>query len=218
MGKYYVVWIGREPGVYATWEECQRQVDGYSGALFRSFDSPEAAGRAWDADPGDADPFAPDEPEPERVAGAMGSPVMAARARGAPDFPATAIAVDAACAGNPGPMEYRGVELQRGQELFRVGPMMGTNNVGEFLAIVHGLAWLSANEVPGPLFTDSKVAMGWVQRRRVGTTLSRRGATEEVWALLDRALGWLRRTPVHARVLKWPTRRWGEIPADFGRK
>ena len=211
MGKYYVVWVGRVPGLYASWDECKTQVHGYPGALYRSFNSPEAAARAWDADPGDADPLDPspaEEPDD--------SPAMVG---GRPEvFPPEAIAVDAACSGNPGPMEYRGVELSGGSELFRIGPMQGTNNLGEFLAIVHGLALLKNTGRTGPVFSDSRVAIGWVTRRRFNTTLRRNPGTSEVWALLERASGWLSSNAEHARVLKWPTRRWGEIPADFGRK
>ena len=211
MAKYYVVWVGRVPGLYSSWAECKTQVHGYPGALYRSFASPEAAARAWDADPGDADPLDPspaEEPDD--------SPAMTG---GRPEvLPPEAIAVDAACSGNPGPMEYRGVELAGGAELFRVGPMHGTNNLGEFLAIVHGLALLTNDGRGGPVFSDSRVAMGWVARGRINTTLRRNATTAEVWRLLDRAVAWLGNNPDHPRVLKWPTRRWGEIPADFGRK
>jgi ribonuclease HI len=47
------------------------------------------------------------------------------------------IAVDAACSGNPGVLEYRGVDLQTGQEIFHQHFEIGTNNIGEFLAIAH---------------------------------------------------------------------------------
>ena len=35
--KYYGVKAGRVPGVYHTWAECQQQVIGHKGALFKSF-------------------------------------------------------------------------------------------------------------------------------------------------------------------------------------
>ncbi|MBL4685023.1 MAG: ribonuclease H family protein [Nannocystaceae bacterium] len=211
VGKYYVVWVGKQPGLYATWDECRAQVHGFPGALYRSFTSPEAAARAWDAEPGDADPFDPPMAEPRDETPAM-------RGGRPDDLPPEAITVDAACSGNPGPMEYRGVGLGSGVELFRLGPMHGTNNLGEFLALVHGLARLAQRERPGPVFTDSRVAMGWVGRARVGSTLAREAHTAEVWGLVDRALIWLRNNRERPHVLKWPTRRWGEIPADFGRK
>ena len=52
------------------------------------------------------------------------------------------IAVDAACSGNPGNMEYRGVYTKTKEQIFHQGPFpQGTNNIGEFLALVHGLAF-----------------------------------------------------------------------------
>lgn len=35
--KYYAVRVGRTPGIYHTWEECKRMVDGYPGAQYKSF-------------------------------------------------------------------------------------------------------------------------------------------------------------------------------------
>ena len=57
-----------------------------------------------------------------------------------PDVLANAWAVDAACSGNPGPMEYQCIDLATGAQVFHFGPIHGTNNIGEFLAIVHALA------------------------------------------------------------------------------
>lgn len=37
--KYYAVRNGRCPGVYKTWNECNAQVKGYSGAVYKGFDS-----------------------------------------------------------------------------------------------------------------------------------------------------------------------------------
>lgn len=41
--KYYVVRKGRNPGIYLTWEECKKQVDGFSNAEFKSFSSESEA-------------------------------------------------------------------------------------------------------------------------------------------------------------------------------
>lgn len=210
--RYYVVFAGREPGIYRDWASCLAQVDGFSGAQHRSFGSVAEAERAWMEAGGDPMPL-DDEPSPSVPTGVLGG----ALAEGGP--PPGSIAVDAACSGNPGPMEYRGVDIDTGTELFRVGPMAGTNNIGEFLAIVHGLAWLEAERRPGPLYTDSRTAMGWVTRATARTTLARNASTEQAWLLLARAQRWLRQGRVHGiEIRKWPTRRWGEIPADFGRK
>lgn len=43
MAKYYAVKKGRIPGVYHTWDECKKQVDGYSGAVYKSFSSLQEA-------------------------------------------------------------------------------------------------------------------------------------------------------------------------------
>lgn len=222
--RYYVVWVGREPGIYREWARCQAQVDGYSGARYRSFASAAEAERAWVEEGGDPVPL--DAPGAPAEAGLVDDPdpldepppLVAVRPSEG-RTPPGAIAVDAACSGNPGPMEYRGVDIDTGEQLFHVGPMQGTNNIGEFLAIVHGLAWLQQNHRGGPIYSDSTIAIGWVSRRTAKTTLVRNAATAQAWQLLARAQLWLRQAGPHAvEIRKWPTRRWGEIPADFGRK
>lgn len=229
--RYYVVWVGREPGIYRDWAQCHAQVDGFSGARYRSFPDAAQAERAWVEAGGDPMPLdeqellgpsVPDEPlaSPRSTSSVRKGRRKDGRKGGRKGGPVPgSIAVDAACSGNPGPMEYRGVEIDTGAELFRVGPMRGTNNIGEFLAIVHGLAWLREQGRVGPLYTDSRIAMGWVTRGRARTTLARSTRTESAWQLLDRAQRWLARAgPGDVEIRKWPTRRWGEIPADFGRK
>ena len=41
--KYYAVRIGKTPGVYLTWDECRAQVEGFSGAVYKSFSTREEA-------------------------------------------------------------------------------------------------------------------------------------------------------------------------------
>jgi len=61
------------------------------------------------------------------------------------------ISVDAACAGNPGILEYQGVNTATKEVLFKRGPFpVGTVNLGEFLAIVHGLSYLKNSIVRFP--------------------------------------------------------------------
>ncbi|MGL6260052.1 ribonuclease H1 domain-containing protein [Vibrio sp. WXL103] len=45
--KYYVVWQGRETGIFTTWAQCKAQVDNFSGARFKSFPSLEEAQAAF---------------------------------------------------------------------------------------------------------------------------------------------------------------------------
>ena len=130
----------------------------------------------------------------------------------------SALCVDAACSGNPGQMEYRGIHLPSGQQVFHFGPIQGTNNIGEFLAIVHGLALMEQKGLSMPIYSDSLTGRAWVRDRKAKTTLKRTPKTAEALDLVARAEKWLREHPRHAPVLKWETTEWGEIPADFGRK
>ncbi|MDE6633928.1 MAG: hypothetical protein K2J96_01530 [Bacteroidaceae bacterium] len=130
----------------------------------------------------------------------------------------SALCVDAACSGNPGPMEYRGIHLPSGRQVFHFGPIPGTNNIGEFLAIVHGLALLKQKGLKMPIYSDSRTAQTWVRNKKAKTTLKRTKETEQALDLLARAEQWLRTHGVDVPILKWDTDNWGEIPADFGRK
>ena len=131
---------------------------------------------------------------------------------------AQAIAVDAACSGNPGQMEYRGVYLKTGEEIFHYGPVFGTNNIGEFLAIVHGLALLQQRGYTIPIYSDSVNAMLWVKRKQCRTTLPVNDKTQTLHEHIHRAETWLRTHTYTNDLRKWETEKWGEIPADFGRK
>lgn len=199
--KYYVVWKGKKPGIYHSWKACQQQVHGFPGARFKSFKSYEQAKRAYQAG---------DEPSKRPVTKQKTYPR---------DYLLKSVSVDAACSGNPGDMEYRGVDTETGEQLFHHGPVAnGTNNIGEFLAIVHALALLKQQNLTTPIYTDSATAISWVKNKRVNTTLARNESTEQVWQLIDRALHWLQHHTYSNELLKWETKQWGEIKADFGRK
>lgn len=132
---------------------------------------------------------------------------------------ANAWAVDAACSGNPGPMEYQGIDLATGQRIFHFGPMKGTNNIGEFLAIVHALALCWQHGLPDKIiYSDSRNAILWVQKHRCKTKLERTPQTEKLYEIIQRAENWLDTHAYRNPIVKWETREWGEVPADFGRK
>lgn len=132
---------------------------------------------------------------------------------------ANAWAVDASCSGNPGPMEYQCVDLATGQLMFHFGPMHGTNNIGEFLAIVHALALMEQRNITGKtVYSDSYNAILWVKKKQCKTKLARNAKTEPLYQIIERAEAWLRTHPASAPVVKWETSKWGEVPADFGRK
>jgi ribonuclease HI len=203
--KYYAVWKGRKRGVYASWKECEAQVSGFPGAEYMSFSSREQAKLAlsmpYDKVQRDGPPVAP---------------VMRA-GKGGP--PPDSVGVDASCIGNPGPMEYRGIHLGSGRLLFHTGPVPnGTNNIGEFLAIVHALEYLTERGKDWPVYSDSANAISWVRGKTCRTKLPRGADTAKVYAWIDRAEQWLRSHAYANRILKWKTAEWGEVPADFGRK
>ena len=132
---------------------------------------------------------------------------------------ADAWAVDAACSGNPGPMEYRAIDLQTGAQVFHFGPVHGTNNIGEFLAIVHALAlcWQQGLHEK-TIYSDSVNAILWVKKRQCKTKLARTPQTEPLYQIIQRAENWLRTHDYRNPIVKWETGKWGEVPADFGRK
>lgn len=204
--KYYVVWKGVRPGIYDDWKECEKQVKGVDNALYKSFPGLEEARKAFRGRPED---FI--RKGIKRVSNpGVGNPV-------GPLW--ESLSVDAACSGNPGKMEYRGVMTRSGRQIFHKGPFpLGTNNIGEFLGIVHGLAYLKKHNSDIPVYSDSKTALKWIRDKAVKTKLPRNQKTEELFDLIDRALGWLNANTYSNPVLKWDTENWGEIPADFGRK
>jgi ribonuclease HI len=213
--KYYVVWKGRIPGIYKSWDECNEQIKGFQGAEYKSFDSLEKAQKAYESASDDyigqgknkngAEGFKAEIGDEERAL--IGFPVE------------DSLSVDAACRGNPGVLEYRGVDTKSGIELFKVGPFPeGTVNIGEFLALVHGLAYLKERESNIPLYSDSKTAIKWIKDKKVKTKLEKNSVNAHLFELIERAEKWLKNNDYHNIILKWETAYWGEIPADFGRK
>lgn len=217
--KYYVVWNGVSPGIYTSWTDCQLQIKGYEGAIYKSFDTAEEAEKAYQSSPylyirkktsnanTSVSPIT-DVPY-NRTDTVLPLPL---------EVEAEALAVDAACSGNPGPMEYRGVYLKTGQVIFHYGPVYGTNNIGEFLAIVHGLALLKQKGLSMPIYSDSRNAISWVRQKKCKTKLEHTAKTAELFNLIERAENWLKNNSYSTRIIKWETTQWGEVPADFGRK
>ena len=205
--KYYVVWEGVNPGIYSSWTECQLQIKGFNGAKYKSFNSREEAESAFAGQYEESITRRKAKPDPQLL---IESPPYISRS----------ISVDAACSGNPGIMEYRGVWTSDGSEIFKQGPFKaGTNNVGEFLALVHALAFLQKNGPKDlPIYSDSRTAMAWVRNKRVKTQLKKTSVNEGLFQLMDRAVTWLKKNKYENPILKWDTKSWGEIPADFGRK
>ena len=207
--KFYVVWQGHTPGVYTNWNECKAQVENYPAARYKSFPTMEEAQKAYsDGWEQHVHPSGRTVAREARMLSAGPKPVS------------NAIAVDAACSGNPGKMEYRGVDLRTGKVIFHRGPFpQGTNNIGEFLAIVEGLATLkNNNDSTTVLYSDSENAISWIKQRKCKTKLAVNEKNEQLFSIVHRAEAWLQANTFSTEIRKWETKMWGEIPADFGRK
>lgn len=264
--KFYVVWEGREPGIYDNWEDCQEQIDGYSGAKYKSFRSQEEAVAAYRGSGEEeetllthialknlekisesksesaffttpeqhslfepiAQPIA--QPSIQSTSHPLAQPISQSTPQRIskpkidysqiPEINLSAIAVDGACSGNPGLMEYRGVKVSTGEEIFHIGPLEeGTNNVAEYLALIHALAMLfKQNDSTTPIYTDSATAVSWVRNRGCRTQLKPTDKNKKIFEMLARANLWIRSHSPLNPILRWNTPLWGEIPADFNRK
>ncbi|MFC4722745.1 viroplasmin family protein [Geojedonia litorea] len=206
--KYYTVWKGHHTGVFESWDDCKAQIKDFQGAQYKSFGTFDAAKQALKGNYKDY-----------ITKGKFKSELSELQLKkiGQPNF--NSIAVDAASSGNPGKMEYRGVDTKTKKQLFIQGPFEeGTNNIGEFLAIVHGLALLKKNKSDRIIYTDSKTAISWVKKKTCNTKLERNQKTEKLFELIERAVHWLKTNQYSTPIVKWETKAWGEIPADFGRK
>lgn len=209
--KYYTIWEGKETGVFDTWKACEQHIKGHQGAKYKSFSTRQEAERAYRGDWSDYIATRSQQTKTPTVdfrhLPKAAQPIL------------DSIAVDAACSGNPGQMEYRGVDVKSGFEIFRLPPHAhGTNNVGEFLAIVHALALFHTTNPMLLIYTDSLTAMSWVKAKKCKTKLKQNGKNVGIFDLIERAEKWLKTHTYDNPIVKWKTDVWGEIPADFGRK
>ena len=206
--KYYVVWTGRNPGIYASWDECKEQVNGYQGAKYKSFPSEQEAQEAFAKGAAGSYQSKTSSSKNQKKSHSSGADIIY-----------DSISVDAACSGNPGDLEYQGVDTRTGERIFHVGPIEnGTNNIGEFLAIVHALALLKKQNSNKTIYSDSATAISWVKRKKANTQLEYSEKTQYIWSFIKRAEKWLEENTYANKIYKWETKDWGEIKADFGRK
>ena len=204
---YYVVWSGKTPGIYDSWEDCEAQVKGVQGAKYKGFASRPEAEQAFASSPENYIIRKPKNSQLSILNSQLSTPIL------------PALAVDAACSGNPGVIEFRGVIADTGTEVFHRGPFNGgTNNIGEFLAIVLGLAYLKQNNLPWALYTDSRTALAWIKKGHADTKMEWNAQNQDLFFMLRKAEMWLHDNTWTTPVYKWDTKAWGEIPADFGRK
>lgn len=205
--KFYVVWKGKEPGIYTSWDDCKLQVDGFTGAAYKAFPTLMEAEIAF------KEHFAKhiykkEKEHSSKDYSSKGNPIQ------------ESIIVDAAWNSVQKDMEYQGLLYKTNTRIFHKGPLAhGTNNIGEFLAIVHALAYCKKHMLDFmPIYSDSRNAIGWVKAKKCKTTLEESAKTKHIHDLIIRAENWLKENNYKNKVLKWETKAWGENPADFGRK
>ena len=206
--KFYVVWKGHNKGVFTSWNVCKKHITNFKGAQYKSFISREMAEEAFK---GKYEDYIGKDTITKKLSSKelkkIGNPIT------------PSLSVDAACSGNPGKMEYRGVDTKTKKQIFSKGPFdKGTNNIGEFLALVHGLSYLKQKNSDLPIYSDSKIAINWVKKGQCRTNLQITLENKPLFDLVKRAEKWLKANTFSTKILKWETKAWGEIPADFGRK
>ena len=195
--KYYVVWKGHKTGIFDNWDDCKNSIFQYTGAQYKGYPTYDEAVQAFKTGPSHS---------------ADNNYKISQK------IILESLSVDAACSGNPGVMEYRGVHTKTKEVWFYQKYPLGTNNIGEFLAIVHGLAELKKRKINIPVYTDSKTALSWINQKKCKSKLERNAKTEKLFTIVERAEKWLKNNSWTQKILKWDTESWGEIPADFGRK
>lgn len=206
--KFYVVWKGKKTGVFDKWTDCETQIKGYEGAQYKSFKTRELAETAFKGNSKDyiGKEVVESELSPEQLR-LIGKPLL------------DSIAVDAASSSATNEVEYKGVYVKTGKVIFLKGPYKdGTNNIGEFLALVHALAYCKRKDLALPIYSDSRTAISWVRNKKAKTKQEQTLENGQLFDLIERAENWLNTNTYSNKVLKWETKAWGEIPADFGRK
>ena len=207
--KFYVEWKGKETGVFSSWDKVKPLVQGFEGAQYKSFTDKKEAEKAIKKNYKDY------------KGTSTKKTVLSLKEKAKYGLPVeNSLTVDAACSGNPGKMEYRGVLNFNKKEIFKKGPFKnGTNNIGEFLALVHGIALLKGKGLyKMPIYSDSKIAISWLKKKQCRTNITFDSTNSDLLSLIQRAEKWLQENSYANPILKWETKAWGEIPADFGRK
>lgn len=128
--------------------------------------------------------------------------------------PTEGIAVDAAHSMKNSVTEYQGINLATGERLFYQNLGNQTINIGEFLAVVEAVKYIIEHDFqPRTIYTDSQTAIAWFNAK--STASNKQNKEVRKAELFLRVLS----ADVDSiKVQHWDNRRWGETPADFGRK
>jgi ribonuclease HI len=156
--KFYAVAKGRRPGIYYNWPDAQSQVEGFNGALYKSFLTRQEA-EEWLKNP---------VLKKSHAAGNKKEQVH----RHEPGQDGVVIYTDGGSSGNPGPGGYGVVQIYKGERKeFSGGFRLTTNNRMELTGVIVALRNLKHSDVPVTVYTDSDYVVnginkGWAEKWR----------------------------------------------------
>jgi len=203
--KFYTVWKGRRPGVYNSWDECKEQIHEFEGAVYKSFSNKQLADQAFLMN--SKYYIGSDREEKYGQSNLLDKPMI------------DSLCVDGAWNSKTNAMEYQGVLFPNLERVFHAGPFdVGTNNIAEFLGIVHALTYCKNHPKISIIYSDSHTAITWIKKKKAATKIQNNEASAYVIEIVKRAENWLINNEYKTKILKWETKLWGENPADFGRK
>ena len=199
---YYAVKKGRTPGVYLTWDECKKQVDGFAGAIFKKFNREN---EALDFVNGETFVFGvvgKGKSRKEKLANADTAGGYLTKQEDVividPDAQLVDLYTDGACSGNPGKGGYGyAVVVNDVLSLKGSGGLLATtNNQMEIKAVIEGLKVIPEN-YSVVVHSDSSYVVnsfnkGWISewRRRnwvknSGQPVANRDFWEELLAVIS---------------------------------
>jgi len=143
--------------------------------------------------------------------------------------PKKGFVVDGSTRGNPGPSEYRAMNLATGEVVFHCKIGIATNNITEFIALAHCVLYCIQNDLTTEIYTDSQTALSWLRKKSTNSSLPNNEKTAIARDYMNRIIAKLKDvniiydgidTKVNDNIIvsKWYSSEYGEIPADFGYK
>lgn len=209
--KFYAVRKGYQTGIFLTWEVCEKYVKGYPKAEYKSFYNKDDA----------EDYMRGKENEYTTVTNSNSNSTH---------IPTGAfLAVDGGTIGGNNSngstkCQYQIYNSQTQKVELTSKPIVGTNNIGEFLGIVKAIGILHKQNLHHiPIYSDSLIAIKWVKDKKAKTNLGNNNSSVDsivnTLDMLEAAEKFLHTISLaNFTIRKWETKSWGENPADFGRK
>lgn len=195
--KYYVVWRGRETGIFTSWDACLRSVNDFQGALFRGYSTWEEAHDA-------------------HLNGYWREVAKNKAVTPTTEVIRHSFATDAVHNAD-GTFSYFITDIEQSRTIYRSPSFHDSNlNVCRFLAIVHALAILTKTSDTRPVYSPSATAISWVSRRECRTSLCRTLGNTVTFDLIIRAGRFLADNLMSNPILRWESESWGEVPNISG--